>query len=144
MLDFLLRRARIAGHGEGTFDIGIEKGKIAEIAPAISSDAPQEDAGGRLVTAVFVDSHIHLDKSCILDRCKLSEGTLQEAIAQVAAAKSGFTEDDIYARGRRTLEKAIVQGTMRMRTHVEVDPRVGLKGFDAVRRLKRDYAWALD
>jgi cytosine deaminase len=144
MLDFVLRRARLAGQGDATVDIGIARGKIAEIAPVISSDAPQEDAGDRLVTPGFVDTHIHLDKSCILDRCALREGTLQEAIAQVAAAKSGFTEDDIYARGRRTLEKAIVQGTMRMRSHVEIDPRVGLKGFNALRRLKRDYAWAID
>jgi cytosine deaminase len=145
MLDLVIRRARIAGHAEATFDIGFANGRIAEVAPTISAEArEQEDAGGRLATAGFVDSHIHLDKSCILDRCELKEGTLQEAIAQVAAAKSAFTEDDIYARGRRTLEQAIVQGTMRMRTHVEVDPRVGLKGFAAVRRLKRDYRWAID
>src|ERR1043166_9529747 len=145
MLDFVLRRGRLAGYGEAAFDIGIAAGKIAAIAPTISSDAPQEeDAGGRLVAPGFVDTHIHLDKSCILDRCELKEGTLREAIAQVAAAKSTFTEDDIYARARRTLEKAIVQGTMHMRTHVEVDPRVALKGFNAVRRLKRDYAWAID
>ena len=31
-----------------------------------------------------------------------------------------------------------------MRTHVEVDPRIGLKGFHAIRRLKADYAWAID
>ena len=55
----------------------------------------------------------------------------QEAIAQVAAAKRAFTEDDVYARAQRTLEKAIVQGTTRMRTHVEVDPRVGLTSFNA-------------
>ena len=144
MLDFILSNARVMGQGEATFDIGVANGKIAEIAPAISSDALREDAGGRLVTPGFIDTHIHLDKSCILDRCELREGTLQEAIAQVAAAKRGFTEEDIYARGRSTLEKAIVQGTMRMRTHVEVDPRIGLKGFNAVRRLKRDYAWAID
>jgi cytosine deaminase len=145
MLDFILRRAYIAGREETEFDIGVANGRIAEIAPTISSEPAQEqDAGGRLVTPGFVDTHIHLDKSCILDRCALSEGTLQEAISQVAAAKSAFTEDDVYTRGRRTLEKAIVQGTMRMRTHVEVDPRVGLKGFNAVRRLKRDYAWAID
>jgi cytosine deaminase len=69
---------------------------------------------------------------------------LQEAIENVAAAKLAFTVDDIYARGRRTLEKAIVQGTTRMRTHVEVDPRIGLKGLHAVQRLKRDFAWAVD
>lgn len=144
MLDLVLREARLAGHGDGIFDIGIANGKIAEIAQAILSDAPQEDVGGRLVAPGFVDTHIHLDKSCILDRCALREGTLQEAIAQVAIAKRAFTEDDIYARGRRTLEKAIVQGTTRMRTHVEVDPRIGLKGFNAVRQLRRDYAWAID
>jgi cytosine/creatinine deaminase len=33
---------------------------------------------------------------------------------------------------------------MHMRTHVEVDPRVGLKGFRAVRELARRYQWAVD
>jgi cytosine/creatinine deaminase len=61
----------------------------------------------------------------------------------VAAAKRGFSEDDIYQRARRTLEKSILQGTMRMRAHVEVDPRVGLKGFHAIRTLKQAYAWAI-
>ena len=69
---------------------------------------------------------------------------MQEAITQVAAAKRAFTEDDVYERGRHTLEKAIVQGTTRMRTHVEVDPRIGLRSFRAICRLKRDYAWAID
>ena len=31
-----------------------------------------------------------------------------------------------------------------MRTHVEIDPRIALRGFDAVRQLKHDYAWAID
>jgi cytosine deaminase len=31
-----------------------------------------------------------------------------------------------------------------MRTHVEIDPRIGLRGFDAISRLKADYAWAID
>src|SRR5882672_1542296 len=142
-LDLVLRNARIHGRGSATFDIGIAGGTIVEIGQ-ISSDAKTEDVGGRLVTAGFVETHIHLDKSCILDRCRSAEGTLQEAIAQVAAAKHAFTEDDVYARACRTLEKAIVQGTTRMRTHVEVDPRIGLKSFNAIRRLKRDYAWAID
>ena len=42
------------------------------------------------------------------------------------------------------LEKAILKGTTHMRTHVEVDPRVGLRSFEAVRQLKRDFAWAID
>jgi cytosine/creatinine deaminase len=142
-LDLVLRNTRIHGRGSATFDIGIAGGKTVEIGQ-ISSDAATEDVGGRLVTPGFVETHIHLDKSCILDRCHSENGTLQEAIAQVAAAKRAFSEEDVYERGRRTLEKAIVQGTTRMRTHVEVDPRIELRSFAAIRRLQRDYAWAID
>src|SRR5205814_8915886 len=97
-----------------------------------------------LVIPGFVASHIHLDNSRIYDRCGGERGTLEEAIGSVAAAKRAFTEADIYARARHTLEQAVIHGTSRMRTHVEVDPRVALKGFHAVRQLKRDYAWAID
>jgi cytosine/creatinine deaminase len=40
------------------------------------------------------------------------------------------------------LEKAIAQGTTQLRTHVEVDPRIRMKGFHALRRLQHDFAWA--
>jgi cytosine/creatinine deaminase len=143
-VDLILRNACIGGREPQTFDVAIAKGRIAEIASEIIADGPEEDLAGRLVIPGFVETHIHLDKSCILDRCQSREGTLAEAIAEVAAAKRSFTEDDVYERARRTLEKAILQGTTRMRTHVEVDPRIGLKSFRAIRRLKRDYAWAID
>ncbi len=142
-LDLVLRQARIAG-SDGLLDIGISGGRIAEIAGHIETDARALALEGRLAFPGFVDTHIHLDKSCIWDRCRCEQGTLQEAIAAVAAAKAAFTEDDVYARARRTLERAIVQGTTHMRTHVEIDPRIGLRGFDAIRRLKADYAWAID
>ena len=146
--DTLLRNGRIAGREHEPVDIAIRDGRIAAI--SARSDQPAQGTAseisldGRLVIPGFVETHIHLDKSCISDRCSCHTGTLQEAIESVAAAKRGFTEEDIYARGRRTLEKAIVQGTTRMRAHVEVDPRIGLKGFRAISRLKRDFAWAVD
>ncbi len=142
-LDLVLRQARIVGR-DGALDIGIGGGRIAAVAAHIESDARAMPLDGRLAFPGFVDTHIHLDKSCISDRCRCERGTLQEAIAAVAAAKAAFTEDDVYARARRTLECAIVQGTTHMRTHVEIDPRIGLRGFDAIRRLKADYAWAID
>jgi len=145
--DLVLRSGRIAGRDHELVDIGVRGGRVAAIAPRLET-SPDGARGialdGRLVIPGFVETHIHLDKSCIADRCTCRTGTLQEAIESVAAAKRAFTEDDIYARGRRTLEKAIVQGTTRMRTHVEVDPRIGLKGFHAIARLKRDFAWAVE
>lgn len=143
VLDFVLRNALLPGGEALTFDVGVAAGRIVEIAPHIAADVPTQDAAGHVVIAGFVESHIHLDKSCILDRCKREDGTLAEAIAQVAAAKQHFSEDDVYQRARCTLERAILQGTMRMRTHVEVDPRIGLKSFRAIRRLKQVYAWAV-
>jgi cytosine deaminase len=142
-LDLVLRQARIAGR-DGPVDIGIADGHIAEIAAHIESDARAFPLDGRFACAGFVDTHIHLDKSCISERCRCERGTVQEAIAAVAAVKADFTEDDVYARAQRTLERAIVQGTTRMRTHVEIDPRIGLKGFNAISKLKADYAWAID
>ncbi|MFX9061840.1 hypothetical protein ABTN34_19030, partial [Acinetobacter baumannii] len=71
-------------------------------------------------------------------------GDLGAAIRAVSAAKRAFTAEDVHARGARVLEQAIVQGTTRIRTHVEVDPRVALRSFEAIRQLKRDYAWAVD
>src|ERR1700754_169983 len=148
MFDTVLRNGRIAGLEHETVDIGVRDGRIAAIGPKLetgASDGIREFVlDGRLVIPGFVETHIHLDKSCISERCACQTGTLKEAIETVAAAKLAFTEDDIYARARRTLEKAIVQGTTRMRTHVEVDPRIGLKGFHAISQLKRDYAWAID
>jgi cytosine deaminase len=145
--DTILRNGRIAGLHEPV-DIGVRDGRIAAIAPGLESGATGATRDialdGRLAIPGFVETHIHLDKSCISDRCACRTGTLQEAIETVAAAKLQFTEDDIYARARRTLEKAIVQGTTQMRTHVEVDPRIGLKSFRAISQLKRDYAWAVD
>jgi cytosine deaminase len=146
--DTILRNGRIAGLEQQPVDIGVRDGRIAAIGPGLepgASDGTRDIAlDGRLLIAGFVETHIHLDKSCISDRCACRTGTLKEAIETVAAAKLAFTEDDIYARAKCTLEKAIVQGTTRMRTHVEVDPRIGLKGFRAIGALKRDYAWAID
>ena len=47
-------------------------------------------------------------------------------------------------RATRTLEKAILQGTTHMRTHLEVDPGVGLRSLEGVLPLIKEYAWAID
>ena len=143
-LDLVLRNARLPA-GEGPpIDIGIRAGRIAQVGRQLVCDAPEEQLDGRLVVPGFIETHIHLDKSCLLGRCECHKGTLEEAVAAVAEAKRSFTDEDVYARAERTLRKAITQGTMRMRTHVEADPRVGLTSVHALTRLRRDYAWAID
>src|SRR5436190_4495637 len=141
--DLVFRNAVIRSAATSV-DIGISGGKIAAIAPRLVCEATEVDAAGRLVLPGFVDTHIHLDKACLLGRCGHGHDSLGEAIKAVAAMKRDFTVEDVYARGKTVIERAVVSGTTRMRTHVEVDPRVGLRSFEAIKALKRDYAWALD
>ena len=124
-MDLVLKNARLPGRGDALADIAISSGKIAAIEPNIATVGPVIDAGGRLVAPGFIETHIHLDKSCILDRCNSTRGDLEEAIGEAAKAKASFTPEDVHRRATRTLEKAILQGTTHMRTHLEVDPGVG-------------------
>jgi len=145
-MDLILRNAYVPGDSEAApqVDIGIDRGRIAAIAPGLAANGKEIDLGGRLVAPSFIETHIHLDKSCILERCKSEKGDLEEAIEQVAIAKQRFTADDCYERAKRTLEKSILNGTAHMRTHVEVDPGVGLRGIEGVMRLVDEYKWAID
>ncbi len=63
---------------------------------------------------------------------------------RVSAVKHGFTVEDVADGAARTPEKCITHGTTLMRTHAEVDPKVGPRGFESVRSLVRRYAWAVD
>ena len=66
------------------------------------------------------------------------------AVARVAAVKHTMTVEDVHARARATLEQAILHGTTRMRTHVEIDPGIGLRGYEGVAALVDEYKWAID
>jgi len=143
-MDLILRNARPSGDPASVVDIGVDGGRIAAIEPDLPAEGLELELGGRLVSPGFVETHIHLDKSCILDRCKAERGDLDEAIQEVARAKQAFTPEDVHARARRTLEKCILNGTTHMRTQLEVDPGIGLRGLEGVLPLIEEYKWAID
>ena len=75
--DLVLRDVRLADAkpGEPSTDIGVKNGRIAAIARQLGGSAKEEvQGGGRLACAGFVETHIHLDKSCILERCECETG----------------------------------------------------------------------
>ena len=144
-MDLILRNALIAGaENEPPVDIGIEGGRVAAIEAGLAAEGEEIDVERRLVSPGFIETHIHLDKSCLLDRCKSVEGTLEEAISEVAKAKQNFQPDEVRERAVRTLEKSILQGTTHMRTHLEVDPVVGLRSLEGIQPLIDEYKWAID
>jgi len=143
-VDLVLRGAQLPDR-HGPVDIVIRDGVIADLGTARGMLARETiDLAGRVVTPGLVEAHIHLDKALLDDRIVATTGTLAEAIRVTGEAKRAFTVDDIRARARRALDLAVRAGTTAMRTHVEVDPIVGLAGMEAVLPLRDEYRNALD
>jgi cytosine deaminase len=145
--DLILRNARLATAGDkvSTVDIAVNEGRIAAIAPRLPGEGDSVEAAGGFVSPGLVESHFHLDKSRILDRVEpLEDRRATDYMKRTSSVKETFTVEDVYARARATLEQCLLNGVMHMRTHVEVDPNVGLRGFEAIAQLAKDYAWGLD
>jgi cytosine deaminase len=58
--------------------------------------------------------------------------------------KPEVSAEDVYTRAERALRECVIHGTTRIRTQVEVDPRIGMRRFDAIEKLAEDYRWADD
>jgi cytosine deaminase len=143
-MDLILRNVRLANSGQEPVDIGVAGGNIVAIEKGLAAEAETYDAGGRLACGGLIETHIHLDKSRIVDRAPPETGRKISPMKQVAALKNGFTVADVRARAERTLTECILHGATRMRTQVEVDPAIGLRGFEGVQSLIAEYRWAID
>jgi cytosine deaminase len=144
MIDYVVRNARVPGRLDATIDIGFENGRIAAIESKLVCDAPEYDAGGCFCCGGLVETHIHLDKSRIIDRCAGENGRDHNAMKRVSDIKHTMSVEDVHTRAKETLENCIKHGTTRMRTHVEVDPLIGIRGFEGVQKLVDEYKWAID
>jgi cytosine deaminase len=144
-MDLIIRNARLAHAPDSpAVDIGVVADRIVAVEAGLRADGPAFDAGGCLACGGLVETHIHLDKSNIIDRCAPEDGRQANAMQRVAAVKHTFTAADVYERAGRTLEKCVRHGATRMRTHLELDGGVEMRSFEAIEALRRDYAWAID
>src|SRR5580658_9507061 len=144
-MNLIIKHARLVTAPDvAPVDIAVADGKIAAIGPALAGDAEIYDAGGRLACAGLVETHIHLDKSRIIDRCPLPEGRRVNPVTTVAPLKPAMSVEDIYTRAETTLKECLVNGATRMRTQVEIDPAMGVRGFEAISALAAAYKWAID
>src|SRR5204863_2718844 len=83
-------------------------------------------------------------KSRIIDRCAPQERKTLSPVKGVSPLKASMSVEDVRARVERTLQDCIKHGATRMRTQVEVDPAIGMRGFEGVQSLIADYKWAID
>lgn len=147
MSDLTILGARLVGW-DTLVDIVVEQGLIVEVA---RHEAAGREHGrrtiraqGRVVLPGLIESHIHLDKALLEGRMPNTSGTLREAIEVTGQLKKSFTYQDVYARAERVLRWAVSHGVTHMRSHVEIDPIVGLLGLHALMDLRDDYRGMVD
>jgi cytosine/creatinine deaminase len=144
-VDLIIRNARLSDRlSDGALDIGVEQGRIVAIERGLAAEAEVYDARGYLACPGLIETHIHLDKSRIIERCVPQERSQLSPVKGVTPLKKSMSVEDVRARAERTLEECIKHGTTRMRTQVEVDPGIGMRGFEGVQSLIADYRWAID
>ena len=132
-MDLILRNARVLGSEGAATDIGIDKGRIA----AIAAQARRERARPRPRRPARV---ARLRRDPHPPRQVVHPRPLQgrEGRPRRGDRRGRRAEEDVHRRRTSTpapsarSRKAILNGTTHMRTHLEVDPGIGLRGLEGV------------
>jgi cytosine deaminase len=137
----IVRGARL---GDEILDIGVADGRIERLAAKIEGHAEREiEAGGRLASPPFIESHVHLDTTLTAGEPRWNEsGTLFEGIQIWSERKKSITHEDVVARATRLLRWQAAQGVLHVRTHADItDPEfTGLMALLEVKENVREWA----
>ncbi len=140
MYALIVRGARL---GDEVVDLGVSDGRVHRVAPSIGERAEREiEAGGRLLSPPFVESHVHLDTTLTAGEPRWNEsGTLFEGIQIWSERKRDVTREDVISRATELLRWQAAQGVLHVRTHADVtDPELtGLKALLELREKVRGW-----
>lgn len=141
----IIKNAKLRGK-EGLWNIAIQEGKIQDISQGEVEATEQEfiDAAGSLVSAPFIEPHIHLDTTLTAGEPEWNQsGTLFEGIQRWAQRKETLTHEDVKTRAKTALKWQIAQGIQHVRTHVDVtDP--SLTALKALLEVKEEMSNFVD
>lgn len=134
-------------HRQGLWRIAIERGKISSIKKERGEDGATFNACGSLATESFVIAHIHLDKVLTADSApgealkayQSAKMDSKKAIEVAARVKEGYKEEDIAARARIILNRAMVYGVTHMRAFADTDSLSGLEAVKALMKLRNEF-----
>src|SRR5260370_26471879 len=125
--ELLIRNAQFHRR-QGLSDIAVKDGIFARITEDLSSEraAREIDAAGRLVVPPFIDAHVHLDAVLTVGQPRYNTtGTLLEGIQIWSERKPSLTREDVRQRALEEIEWEVAQGTLHIRSHVDVcDPEL--------------------
>ncbi|MFV1990842.1 MAG: amidohydrolase family protein [Acidimicrobiales bacterium] len=144
----LILRDALLGDGRRV-DISIANGTIVALDPpgqATAGSALEHRLDGDLVVAGFGEPHAHLDKALTADRIPNPDGDLMGAVMawNRAMSEGWFDYDNIVERSSEALERLLARGVTAVRTHVNVNSRLGPTGVRALRSVARTYTDQVD
>ncbi len=119
----------------GTFELDIADGQIATIRP-VDAERP------RLALPAFADLHVHADRAYAGG--PRPPRSLTDAVELVTEVKRASTEEAVRERALRLLRRALAHGTLRVRTHVDVDELVEERALRGVLAARAELAGRLD
>ena len=125
---------RLAGR-EGAYELDVAGGVVTTIRRV---DGPAE----RLALPAFADLHVHADRAFAPGPRQAR--SLADAVELVAGIKRASTEDMVRERALRLFRRALAHGSLRIRTHVDVDELIGERGLRGVTAARREVAGRLD
>lgn len=127
-------------------NILIEDGAIKAV--AVDLDAPGAeifDCNGALVLPSFIDAHVHLDKTRIGDPRlhHVKTATVMERAANERKLRRELNHDPRIF-GARLVRQLVAMGTTHIRSHVDIDPQVGLSQVEAVLEVREEFKGLVD
>jgi cytosine/creatinine deaminase len=138
VIDLLVRDVRVRDEETGEVsevDLHVDAGRIVDV--VARADAPVDahlvvDGSGGWATPPYVEPHVHLDAALTAGQPRWNaSGTLWEGIACWSERKPMLTRDDVIGRAEQTLRWYAANGTLHVRSHVDVtDP--SLVALDAL------------
>ena len=144
-MDLIVRNARLADRDEPV-DLAVDGGNFAEIGPQLKITADTEmDAGGNLVCPPFIDPHLHLDAALTAGNPRYNiSGSHPEGIQVWGEYKKAYPQfEDFKDRARRAVEWEVAQGTLYIRTHIDIcDP--GLTALQYMLELREEMSEIAD
>ena len=94
MSGLVIRNVLLEG-ADAAVDIAVRAGKISAIGADLPTSAEELNGNGVLLVPGFVESHLHLDKACILDRgAPEPETGPTEHAARAVGAAPGYDSDN--------------------------------------------------
>jgi cytosine/creatinine deaminase len=102
------------------------------------------DLEGYLLLPAMVEPHAHLDKALTAESVPNPTGDLLGAIDVWCAHLPNITVPDMIERARRSALELLCSGVTAVRTHVNVQTGLGLKGMEALLAVRSELAELID